>query len=119
MIAFFSDECVYRITTETLRQRGYPVTTAQEVGLAGQEDQMVLNAAAQAGRVFITNDMHFASILTFPPSRFHGIIVLKIRPRNQDLVHSVLLGYLAGLSQSDLDGTLTIVDAQKYRVRRG
>ncbi len=114
-----TDECVYRLTTETLRKDGHEVVTAQEAMLAGKEDQVVLDAAARGGYVFMTNDMHFSNILAFPPAQFHGIVVLKIRPRNQDKVHSALLKFLGGKSQVDLDRMLVIVDQSKYRIRRG
>lgn len=114
-----ADECVFRITTETLREAGHDVVTAQELSLAGQPDAIVLTAASDSGFVFLTNDMHFGNILAYPPSRYHGIIVLRIRPRSQAKVHGALLRFLRGKDQSDVDESLIIVDQNKYRIRHG
>ncbi len=114
-----ADECVFRVTVEALRQSGHDVLTAQEMGLAGQSDMQVVTAAKDAGRLFLTNDMHFSNILLFPPALFHGMIVLRIRPRNQTGVHSILTHLLVERNESDLDGALVIVDPNKYRLRRG
>ncbi len=114
-----ADECVFRVTTETLRHAGHGVSTAQELLLAGQADDTVLAAAFDGGYVFLTNDMHFSNILIYPPNQYHGIIVLKIRPRTQQKVHAALLRFLTGKEQLELDGTLVIVDHNKYRIRHG
>jgi len=35
---FLADECVYRITVQTLRAYGHDVLTVQEAGFAGKPD---------------------------------------------------------------------------------
>ncbi len=114
-----ADECVFRITTESLRQGGHDVVTAQALSLAGKPDAIVLTTASDNGYVFLTNDMHFSNILEYPPGQFHGIIVLRIRPRTEAKVHRALLKFLEANDQSEVDGSLIIVDQNKYRIRHG
>ena len=46
----FADECVYSITTKTLRAWGHDVETAQEVGLSGHDDNELLQYAISQSR---------------------------------------------------------------------
>jgi hypothetical protein len=34
----FAEECVYEITTKTLREWGHEIETAQDAGLSGRDD---------------------------------------------------------------------------------
>jgi predicted nuclease of predicted toxin-antitoxin system len=113
----YADECVFRVTTETLRQSGHDVVTAQELHMGGHEDDAVIMAATGDNRIFLTNDMHFSNIVAYPPSKYAGIIVLRIRPRNQARVHSNLLRFLGNKEASALAGSLVIIDQNKWRIR--
>jgi predicted nuclease of predicted toxin-antitoxin system len=114
----FADECVYRVTVEALRAWGHDVVTTQEEGLAGKADTVQLARATEQGRVLITNDLDFSHIRRYPPADHRGVIVLKMRPKILSEVHSVLKGLLGCVTEDDLDRTLTVVDHNKYRMRR-
>lgn len=114
-----TDECVYRVTSDLLRRAGHDITTAQDAFLSGKPDDQVLADASNRKAILLTNDMHFSNILVFPPAEYQGIIVLKIRPRNQEKVHALLLSLLKSTPQSKIQGALIIVDQNKYRMRRG
>ena len=113
---FLADECVYQLTVNLLRQWGYAVATAQEVGLTGCPNGEVLRYAWHHQVVFLTRDKDFTDIRLYPPSHYHGIVVLKITPSNQAHVHQVLRECLQTLSFEQLRGKLVIVDRKKYRV---
>ncbi|MFQ5341435.1 MAG: DUF5615 family PIN-like protein [Anaerolineae bacterium] len=115
----FTDECVYRATIDSLRSWGHDVVTAHDAGLVGEVDEMVLEYAVSHGRVLITIDLDFGSIRRYPPSDHRGVIVLRIRSRVLDQVHSVLQKFLADSTQAELNRTLVVVDHHKYRLRRG
>ena len=55
----------------------------------------------------------------YPPSHHCGVIVLRIRPKTMDKVHAMLQRLLETMTQEEMQGALAIVDAVKYRVRRG
>ena len=114
---FLADECVYSITTQSLRTWGHNVLTAQEIGLAGKPDETILTYAVEHRRVLITIDMDFSNIRRYPPKSHTGIIVLKIRPRSVEKVHNVLAQVLRDVSAEQLGKSLVIVDQGKYRVR--
>jgi predicted nuclease of predicted toxin-antitoxin system len=114
---FFIDECVYRVTTQLLRNWGHDVLTAQEAGLAGKSDEDILAYAVTHQRVLITIDMDFSNIRRFPPKSYIGIIVLKIRPRAAEKVYKVLAQVLRDVNGEQLSKSLVIIDQSKYRVR--
>jgi predicted nuclease of predicted toxin-antitoxin system len=114
---FFADECVYYATTQLLRSWQHDVVTAQEAGLAGKPDEDILAYAIKHERVLITIDMDFSNIRRFPPRTYIGIIVLKIRPRVAEKIHSVLEQVLRDVDKEQLSKSLVIIDQSKYRVR--
>jgi predicted nuclease of predicted toxin-antitoxin system len=114
----FVDECVYAVTTATLRLWGHDVETAQEAGLSGHDDEELLQYATSQNRVLISIDMDFSNALRFVPSSHSGIIILKIRPSTIDNVHHVLKQFFDHYTEDDAHHSLVIADQTKYRVRR-
>jgi len=58
-VSFYMDVHVPRPITDGLRQRGVDVLTAQEDGMADEEDAMLLTRATELGRVVFTMDIDF------------------------------------------------------------
>jgi predicted nuclease of predicted toxin-antitoxin system len=114
----FADECTYATTVRLLQQHGYDIASVFDVGLQGQPDIELLRYAVAEQRVIVTNDLDFANIRHYPPSEHCGVIVLRIRPTNQDRVHTLLIEYLAATVSSQIDKCLVIIDQNKCRVRR-
>jgi predicted nuclease of predicted toxin-antitoxin system len=111
-----ADECVYRATVDFLRGLGYDIVTVQDLGLAEAEDSIVIHHAVTMGRILLTRDMDFSSIILYPPARHLGVVVLKMTPQTMSAVHAVLSRALSDVS--DLRQALLIVDRIKYRLRR-
>ena len=111
-----ADECVYKATTDFLIGLGYDVVTAQELGLAGADDEIIIDKAVALGRVLLTRDVDFSNILLYPPARYLGIAVLKMSPATTSAVHRVLKQALA--QNHDLTGALLVIDKNKFRIRR-
>jgi predicted nuclease of predicted toxin-antitoxin system len=95
---------------------GYDVITVQSIGLSGADDDAVIGQAVALGRVLLTRDIDFSSILLYPPAQYLGIVVLKMTPATTNAVHQVLQRALAQVH--DPKGTLLIVDRNKFRIRR-
>jgi predicted nuclease of predicted toxin-antitoxin system len=115
-LQLLADECVYRVTVDFLLTLGYDVVTTQELGLAGANDDAIIDRAVALGRALLTRDMDFSNILLYPPAQYLGIMVLKMTPATVDAVHKVLKQALT--QTSDLTGALLVVDKNKFRIRR-
>jgi len=60
--------------------------------------------------------MHFSNFFLFPPKNTYGIIVLKITPKTIVEVHNALLTVINRYNKEKLEGTLIIIDRNKYRI---
>ncbi len=62
MLAAIADEHVHAATIAGLRRRGMDVVTAQERGLCGVDDEILLALASSEGRLVLTYDTDFLRI---------------------------------------------------------
>ncbi|MCS4223260.1 DUF5615 family PIN-like protein [Salinibacter ruber] len=114
---FLADECTFTKTVRRMEEAGCDVTRIQDLGLSGASDAKVLQKAKALGAVLVTTDRGFGDIRTYPPSSHHGIILLKVIPDPEQVraVHRTLETLLT--SETSFEGSLFVVDAQKYRKR--
>lgn len=90
----------------------------QELGQASAADPQVLTLAQSLDAVLVTNDKGFGNILTYPPERYGGILVLRVTATNQQRVHQILLDFLRSHDRESLRKALVVIDARTYRIRR-
>jgi predicted nuclease of predicted toxin-antitoxin system len=60
---FLLDQDVYTLTAHFLREQGYDVTTASELGLSRALDSELLKTAGEQGRIFVTRDRDFGNLV--------------------------------------------------------
>ncbi len=113
-----TDHCVYGKTVKLLRTQGHEVIKLKELGQAAADDPQVLAPAQSLDAVLITNDNGFGNILTYPPERYGGIVVLRVTAKNQQRVHEILLDLLKSYDLEALRKALVVIDAHTYRVRK-
>ena len=66
-----------------------PDTVPQE-GLAGRDDQAVWNAAQEAMRFLITQDLDFSDIRRYAPGTHHGLMIVRLRdPSRRALIRRI------------------------------
>jgi predicted nuclease of predicted toxin-antitoxin system len=78
-----TDENIHPDVVLFLRQQGYDVGTNREEQLNGQSDLLILRRAYQTGRVVLTHDSDFGTLVIMQGEPFVGIIYLRpghIRP---------------------------------------
>ncbi len=99
------------------RKLKFTVVRAQDIGMAGTNDQIIFEKAQELRAILITNDHGFSDIRQYPPSTHYGIIVLKMMPdpSNVNRVHTALTKLLS--RETNFQNTLFIVDVNKYRKR--
>jgi len=104
-----------------LRQAGWDVATVVSQGLGSAADETLVEVCRVEGRVLITLDKDFASVLRFPPGRYAGLVVLRLpEPLTPTAIEEALQRLLAAAPGQGLVGRLWIVDAERIRefVRR-
>lgn len=96
---------------------GHDVATVFGEGLSESLDDDVINAATTEHRALVTLDLDFANPLRYVPSRYAGIILLRLRsrPSNEDIITlaRTLLGFL---EKEQPFGKLWIVERGRVRV---
>ena len=113
---FKLDENFPRRAVQPLEQAGHEILTVTEEDLAAADDRTVIAAARAEGRCLITLDLEFGNPLLFNPTRYAGIVVVRLPPRSslQDLVQGMET-LVRGLGDAGLAGKLWIIDRGRIR----
>ena len=86
-----TDQDVYAVTVT--RNNNHDVATASEKGLSQASDIVLLQTAAQDGRILVTRDRDFGALI-FTQSVHAGVIYLRIQPNAMRATHNELLRVL-------------------------
>lgn len=99
-----------------LRDGGCDAETVFSQGLCSATDATIIEVCRAEGRVLISLDRHFASVLRFPPTRYAGIVVLRLpEPLRLESIENALQRLLRASSGVDLGGKLWVIDAHRIR----
>src|SRR5688500_1213342 len=82
-----------------LIEAGYDALTIVDENLQGEIDPYVIDVCVQEERVLITLDLDFADIRAYPPHRFPGIIVFRLKSQDKPRLVGVLRRILPLLKQ--------------------
>jgi predicted nuclease of predicted toxin-antitoxin system len=118
MLKLLSDENIFPSTLGLLRCHGLDVNDIKEMKLCGINDKEVMELARREDRLLITLDMHFSNIFLFPPSECPGIIVVRVRPTIPSKVDQAIKCFLQALHPEKVKNALTIVEENKFRIRK-
>jgi predicted nuclease of predicted toxin-antitoxin system len=111
------DENLGRLAAEILRSSGHDVETVPRQDLCSASDRVLIEKCLGESRCLITLDLDFGNPLTFRPTAYAGIVVLRLpsKPTREDLVACVRT-LNAALAADQVAGRLWIV--QRGRVRK-
>lgn len=118
MVKFLTDENIFPAIVNFLRQRGFDVADVREKGLSGADDDTVIAIARKEGRALVTFDRHFADILRYPPTKYYGILVIRIHPPLLTKILAAFEHFLQKFDLAKLKGALVILQESGFRVRR-
>ena len=117
---FFADHCVSNSVIQSLGSAGHEVVRLRDELPVESEDSIVIAKAQELDAILISIDGDFADIITFPPSRFKGIVTLQMRNRPR-LIMTLMerfLGYVKQHPTADhYRGKLIWVEPHRIRVR--
>src|ERR671931_2697936 len=77
-LRFFADHCVPNAVIQTLRAAGHEVLILKEHIPRDSDDPIVLAKAQELEAILVSLNGDFADIVTYPPSRYKGIIALQV-----------------------------------------
>jgi predicted nuclease of predicted toxin-antitoxin system len=102
---------------DILRLAGHDVATVIEQSLTSAADTDLAEVCRSEGRALVTLDLDFSNPLVFPPDRYAGIAVLRLRskPSHADLV-AVVRTLIDAMKREELIGRLWSVEAGRVRI---
>ena len=112
-----TDQDIYRLTVEKLKQWGYDVITAKELGMHTSTDEDLLNAARKTDRLLVTRDKDFGSLIFLKAKESVGVILLRMRPKTIEKVHRELRRLFQEQNENILRNSFCVVESKRYRIR--
>ena len=103
---------------QNLADIGHDVDTVEREGLAGNTDDDVWQAAPEAGRFLITQDLDFSDIRKFEPGTHCGILLVRLRTPGRMALRARVATLFATCNVSEWDRCFVVATDHKLRVRR-
>jgi predicted nuclease of predicted toxin-antitoxin system len=119
-LRLYLDQCIRSDVARALKDAGYDVIRAPEVGQARADDSEILLRAQHEGRVLITLDDHFGNWAVLPLREHPGVIRLKTNPATANNAINLLLPFLKDRTQTEFRDHLVILSPKRARwIRTG
>lgn len=114
---FLLDQDVYGLTERFIRDQGYDIVTASELGLSRAQDSDLLKIAGEQKRIFVTRDKDYGN-LVFVNHVGRGVIYLKILPSSMNEVHTELKKVLDSYKEDELAKSFVVIEKNRHRIRK-
>lgn len=112
------DENMPEALVSILAGLGHDTDTVPQENLTGQADTQVWDAAQQAERFLITQDLDFSNSKKFVPGTHQGILLIRLRdPGRLALLH-IVEALFATEPVDSWQGCLVVATERKLRVLR-
>ncbi len=119
-LRFFADQCIPNSVIQWLQNAGYEVLWLRDYVPPDSPDGLVISKAQELDCILISLNGDFADILTYPPSRYRGIMALQVRNHPEAIPQLLrrLSTYLS--AHGDMEhyiGKLLLVETHRIRSR--
>ena len=101
-----------------LRALGHDVDTVVLERLAGRDDADVWQAAQDAGRFFITQDLDFSAVRRSSPGTHAGLLLVRLAQPGRDALLARMAMLFATEPVNEWRGCLVVATDHKVRVKR-
>ena len=100
---FLIDQDVYHLTVEFLMKGHYDVIPAKQLGLERAPDILLLRKARERERILVTRDKDFGTLVFFEEEASGGVIFLRGKPKEIELIHSELAAVLEDHTEVEMN----------------
>lgn len=116
---FKTDENLHPVVAGVLQKQGHDAVTVWDEGLRGSNDARIIEACRTEKRAFLTLDVGFGDLRTYPPEHYFGFVVLRLENQSRNHVLGLLPKILELIRTEPLEKRLWIVDERTVRIRSG
>ncbi len=102
---------------QLLKDAGHNAVTVAVQNLTGTSDKNLAEVCRKEKRVLITLDTGFADVRKYPPDRFFGIIVMRMKQQDKQHVLGIFKEVINLFRKETLEQRLWIVEEDRVRVR--
>lgn len=103
---------------DLLNSAGHDAVTVLDQKLGGAADDDIAPVCQREVRAFVTFDLGFSDIRSYPPSKYPGLVVFRLKSQEKPHVLKVCERLLGILESEDLAQRLWIVEESRVRIRR-
>jgi predicted nuclease of predicted toxin-antitoxin system len=103
---------------DLLNNAGHDAVTVHDQRLGGAKDHEIAPVCQREGRAFLTFDLGFSDIRSYPPLDYPGLLVLRLKSQDKPHVLKVCERLLKILETEDVEHSLWIVEESRVRIRR-
>jgi predicted nuclease of predicted toxin-antitoxin system len=115
---FLADESLSQIIVNFLKATNFDIVTAKDLGLAGAEDELILQKSIELKRFVLTSDSDFSDIRFLEEFGPLGVVIIKVYRDAAD-IKSLKTQLLKGLGEiENMKNILVVVDRNKFRIRK-
>ena len=112
------DNALSPVVAARLRAEGHDVAHVRDLGLADASDEVIMNAAAADGRVLVSADTDFGTILARRGTARPSVVLLRrSSQRKPELQAALLLANLATVETALNVGAVVVIEDSRIRVR--
>jgi len=114
---FKTDENLPMEMADLLRAADHDATTVVDQELRGEDDIRIIEACLQEGRALVTLDLDLADVRTYPPQRFPGLMVLRVRRQDKRHLLAVFRRVIPLIAREPVRHHLWIIEEARVRIR--
>lgn len=114
---FLVDEALQDAVAHRLEEAGHDAAHVRLRGLAGHTDDEVMALAVDEGRVLITTDTDFGTILALSGAAGPNVLLLRGTGDTVEERVGAVLDVLPRVEYELNEGALIVIEAERYRVR--
>ena len=115
---FLIDNALSPVFAQELKKEGHDVLHVRDVGMQDAKDDDIFDFAQKEGRIIVTADTDFGTILATRNETFPSVIIFRRTKSTRPIqLLSLLLANISDISNSLKIGSIVIIEDERIRIR--